>query len=129
MSTNLTNIKSLKIILWNAKGLKQNEPELLYLLIQNKIDVALITETHYTFSANYFFPRFQQSRPPRRNRPRGIRHFDFKPNPTLPTSKPSTTVNTSNEYPNRTKSYSNYTILSLLSSSTDNNCPSKSKTS
>lgn len=58
-STNPPNTKSLKIILWNANGLKQNEPELLHLLIQSKIDIALITETHYTSSNNHFFPGFQ----------------------------------------------------------------------
>jgi len=58
MSTNLPNTKSLKIILWSANGLKQNEPKLLHLLIQNKIDVAQITETHY-ISTNYFFSGFQ----------------------------------------------------------------------
>lgn len=59
MITNLPNTKSLKIILWNANGLKQNEPELLHLLIQSKIDIALITETHYTSNTNHFFPGFQ----------------------------------------------------------------------
>jgi len=54
MSTNLPNTKSLKIILWNANGLKQNEPDLPHLLIQSKIDIALITETHYTPSTNHF---------------------------------------------------------------------------
>jgi len=42
MSINFFNTNSFKIILYNANGLKQNEPELLHLLIQNKIDVALI---------------------------------------------------------------------------------------
>jgi len=56
---NLSNTKSLQIILWNANGLKQNEPELLQILIQNKINVTLITETHYTSSSIHFFPRYQ----------------------------------------------------------------------
>jgi hypothetical protein len=33
---NPTNIKSLKILSWNANGLKQNEPELLDLLTDKK---------------------------------------------------------------------------------------------
>lgn len=58
MVINLASTKSLKIILWNANGHKQNEPELLHLLNQNKIDVALIMEIHFTSNANNFFPGY-----------------------------------------------------------------------
>lgn len=56
--SNPTNTKSLKILLWNANGLKQNEPELFDLLIDKKIDIALISETHYTTKIKNFFPGF-----------------------------------------------------------------------
>lgn len=58
MTNNLTNNKTLKIILWNANGLKQNESELLNFLIVNQIDIALITETHYSTNSSHFFPGF-----------------------------------------------------------------------
>jgi len=56
--SNHINIKSLKILLWNSNGLKQNEPELLDVLIDKKIDIALITETHYTTKTKNFFPDY-----------------------------------------------------------------------
>lgn len=52
------NNKNLKIILWNANGLKQKEPELLNFLLDNQIDAALITETHYTNNSKHFFPGY-----------------------------------------------------------------------
>jgi hypothetical protein len=55
MIPNPTIIKYFIILLWNANGLKQNEPELLDLLIDKKIDIAFITETHYTTKINNFF--------------------------------------------------------------------------
>lgn len=58
MTNNLTNNKTLRIILWNANGLKQNESELLNFLIINQTDIALITETHYSTNSSHFFPAF-----------------------------------------------------------------------
>lgn len=58
MSNNHTNNRALKIILWNANGLKQNESELLNFLNENQIDIALITESHCTNNSRLFFPGF-----------------------------------------------------------------------
>lgn len=58
MINNQINNKNLRIILWNANGLKQKEPELLNFLLENQIDVALITETHYTNNSKPFFPGY-----------------------------------------------------------------------
>jgi len=58
MTSNQTNIKLLKIILWNSNGLKQNESELLNLLNEKKIGIALISETHYTTKSKNFFPGY-----------------------------------------------------------------------
>jgi predicted solute-binding protein len=57
--TNYTNLSSLKILLCNSYGIKQHEPELLNSLIENKIDIALISETHYTSNSKYFFPGYK----------------------------------------------------------------------
>lgn len=58
MMSNHINIKFLKILLWNSNGLKQNEPELLDLLIHKKIDIALIMETHHIAKTKNFFPGY-----------------------------------------------------------------------
>ena len=48
----------LKILLWNANGLKQNETELLHLLQENQIGIALITETRCKPNSKLYFPGF-----------------------------------------------------------------------
>lgn len=55
MSNNHIKNQSLKMFLWNVNGLKQNEPELHNLLFEKQIDVALISETHYTQNKKHFF--------------------------------------------------------------------------
>jgi GTPase SAR1 family protein len=41
-------VNSLKIMSWNANGLKQHKDELLITLAEQKIDICLISETHFT---------------------------------------------------------------------------------
>jgi len=48
MPYNTTTNKSLLILLVNANGLKNHAIELLNILYNNRIDIALITETHFT---------------------------------------------------------------------------------
>lgn len=43
----------IKILLWNANGLHQHKNEFQTVLNNNKIDIALISETHFTDN-NYF---------------------------------------------------------------------------
>jgi len=45
--------KFLRIALWNANGLTQHKEEIQLLLQQNKIDILLINETHFT-TKSYF---------------------------------------------------------------------------
>ena len=59
MDINQSDASKLKIILWNANGLKQNETELLNLLLEKQIDIALITETHCKPNIKLYFPGFQ----------------------------------------------------------------------
>jgi len=46
-------------LLWNANGLKQHETELLHLLLEKQIDIALITEIHCKPNTKLFFPGFK----------------------------------------------------------------------
>jgi len=55
MTPNPINHSSLSIFLWNANGLKQHSNELFYLIHNKNIDIALITETHLSKSANINF--------------------------------------------------------------------------
>jgi len=59
MDSNHSDINILKILLWNANGLKQNETELLHLLLENQIGIALITETHCKPASKLYFPGFK----------------------------------------------------------------------
>lgn len=59
MSTKKPNLNILKSLLWNANGLKQHETELLHLLLEKQIDIALITETHCKPNTKFFFPGFK----------------------------------------------------------------------
>jgi len=54
MTNNISNLSSMKIILCNANGLRQKEPELLNFLIGSQIDTALISETCYTQNTKHF---------------------------------------------------------------------------
>lgn len=58
MINNQLNKKSLRIILWNANGLNQKESELLNFILENKINLALITENHYSHNSKHFFPSY-----------------------------------------------------------------------
>lgn len=58
MSNNNPNLNMLKTLLWNANGLKQHESELLHLLLEKQIDIALITETHCKPNIKLYFPGF-----------------------------------------------------------------------
>jgi len=59
MTNNQPNLNTLKTLLWNANGLKQHESELLNLLSEKQIDIALITETHCKPNSKLFFPGFK----------------------------------------------------------------------
>lgn len=59
MVSNQPNINVLKILLWNANGLKQHDSELLNLLSEKQIDLALISETHCKPNTKLFFPGFK----------------------------------------------------------------------
>jgi exonuclease III len=48
MTTNNTTNSVLLILIWNANGLKQHKDELLFLLQDKNIDIALISEIHFT---------------------------------------------------------------------------------
>lgn len=63
MSNNNPNLNMLKTLLWNANGLKQHESELLHLLLEKQIDIALITETHCKPNTKLYFPGFKVLKP------------------------------------------------------------------
>lgn len=46
------------IILWNANGLSQHRQEILIFLKNNKVDVMLISETHFTKKSFIHFPQY-----------------------------------------------------------------------
>jgi exonuclease III len=56
MTNKNTNLNS---FLWNANGLKSDEPELLHLFIEKNIDIAQISETHCTLNFKNFFPGYK----------------------------------------------------------------------
>jgi len=65
MTNNIPNLSSMKIILCNANGLRQKEPELLNFLIGSQIDTALISETCYTQNTKHFpMLQYLQNKPP-----------------------------------------------------------------
>jgi len=53
----MTN-KAINIILWNANGVNQHKHGLLNFLNENKIHIALITETHLTKSIKFKLPGY-----------------------------------------------------------------------
>ena len=50
--------QKLRIALWNANGLQNHNDELKLFLIQNKIDVMLISETHFTSRSHFTVPGY-----------------------------------------------------------------------
>jgi len=58
MSTNNNQTPPLSILLWNANGITHNKNELQYLLYNNKINIALITETHLTPNKHFNIPGY-----------------------------------------------------------------------
>lgn len=50
---------SIRIVTWNANGLRQRIPELELFLEEQKIDIALISETHLTKQSNVRIKGFQ----------------------------------------------------------------------
>jgi len=51
--------QSLLIFLWNANGLKNHNIELITILYEKKIDVALITESHFTSNSKFVIPQYK----------------------------------------------------------------------
>jgi len=43
----------LRIALWNANGLQNHKEKLKFFLTQNKIDIMLISETHFTNKSHF----------------------------------------------------------------------------
>jgi len=56
MINNSYTSNSLLILLWNANGLKNHRNELLITLQEKRIDVVLISETHFTNTSYVNFP-------------------------------------------------------------------------
>lgn len=50
---------SLRIALWNANGLVNHKVELQYFLLMHKIDIALISETHFTTKTVFKIPNYK----------------------------------------------------------------------
>ncbi|VVC33500.1 Endonuclease/exonuclease/phosphatase [Cinara cedri] len=71
MSTNPSTSKFLLILTWNSNGLTKHKNELLATLQNNRIDIALISETHFTNSSRFNLPGFQIFRT---NHPDDIAH-------------------------------------------------------
>jgi exonuclease III len=56
------NSNVIKVLLWNANSIKQNEAEFLNLLQEKQIDLALISETHCKPCTKLFFPGYMAYR-------------------------------------------------------------------
>lgn len=63
--------KSLLILTWNSNGLANHKNEILATLQNNRIDIALISETHFTNSSNFYLPGYQTFKT---NHPDGTAH-------------------------------------------------------
>jgi len=50
--------KFLRIVLWNANGLAQHKEEIQLFLQQKKIDILLISETHFTKKSYFKMPHY-----------------------------------------------------------------------
>lgn len=57
--TNTSTNKSLLVLLFNANGLKNHTNELQTTLYNKRIDIALITETHFTQSSHTHIPGYK----------------------------------------------------------------------
>lgn len=62
MINNSFTSKSLLILLWNANGLKNHRNELLITLQEKRIDIVLISETHFTNTSYINFPGYHTYR-------------------------------------------------------------------
>lgn len=70
MPSNPTS-KSLLILTLNSNGLANHKNEILATLQNNRIDIALISETHLTNSSNFYLPGYQTFKT---NHPDGTAH-------------------------------------------------------
>lgn len=59
MTNNTFTNQSLTILLFNANGLKNHVNELQFVLHNKRIDIALITETHFTQYSNFYIPGYK----------------------------------------------------------------------
>lgn len=59
--------KELKILYWNCQGIGQKRAELLQLVINHKIDILLLNETHLNPKKNFSLPNFTTYRTDRLN--------------------------------------------------------------
>lgn len=71
MPYNNATSHSLLILSWNANGLANHKDELLAILQNNRIDIALISESHFTDSTRFHLPGFQVFKT---NHPAGTAH-------------------------------------------------------
>lgn len=71
MPINNATSHSLLILNWNANGLTKHKDEFLAILQNNRIDIALISETHFTNSTHFYLPGFQVYKT---NHPDGTAH-------------------------------------------------------
>jgi len=58
MTNNSPTSKSIIVVLFNANGLKNHVNEIQAVLYEKRIDIALITETHFTKYSNIFIPGY-----------------------------------------------------------------------
>jgi hypothetical protein len=58
MATNRSTSNSLLLLLWNANGIQQRRTELEIFLHEQRIDIALITETHLTQNSTFYIPNY-----------------------------------------------------------------------
>jgi hypothetical protein len=58
MQSNTFTSQSLAILLWNANGLTNHKNELFMILNEKRIDIALISETHFKPNTKFSFPRY-----------------------------------------------------------------------
>jgi len=59
MTKNTFTNQSLSILLFNANGIKNHVNELQFVLHNKRIDIALITETHFTQHSYIFIPGYK----------------------------------------------------------------------
>jgi len=59
MLNNSFTSQFLLIFLWNANGLKINVNELITIIYEKRIDVALITETHFILNSKFSIPGYK----------------------------------------------------------------------